>query len=168
MPGDVVVLQDRRDRRRVVVTFPLPSSAWAHLTATLGDRVDLVEVRTADGEEDAVVVLSTSRQLIAKIRTAFPRAVLIVVEVEDRDHGVDLGGQVMRSLDAGADGYYVARSLDRLAGVVEQALTSGSADPEPAALGPPVDDQMASILDRLIEGRAIAEPTTAAIHDREG
>jgi hypothetical protein len=52
---------------------------------------------------------------------------------------VELRGQVMRSLDAGADGYYLARSLDQLAGVVDHALGPRqiSAQRQPAELAQP-------------------------------
>lgn len=157
VPGDVVAMEDRRRPPRVVVTFPLQPSAWDHLAGRLGDQVELVDVRAADGQEDVVLVPSTSRQLIGKISATFPRAVVMVVEVEDPDHGVELGGQVMRSLDAGASGYYVARSLDQLAGVVDHALAPQHAStPQPAEVTSPREDELSSILDRLIR----AEPAT--------
>jgi DNA-binding NarL/FixJ family response regulator len=165
--GDIVVLNSRRGPKRVVVTFPLPAKAWAQLAETLGDGVELVEIRSADGEEDAVLVPSTSRQLIAKLSNAFPQAAVIVVEVEDHDHGVRLGGQVMRTLDAGADGYYVARSMEQLAGVVEQAFATRTVTHQPAALAPAVDDELDSILDRLIRREAPAEQAEAAPRDRD-
>jgi hypothetical protein len=159
VPGDVIAMQDRRHPRRVVVTFPLPPNAWDHLAGRLGERVELVDVRAADGHEDTVLVPSTSRQLIGKISTAFPRAVVVVVEVEDSSYGVELGGQVMRSLDAGADGYYLARSLDQLAGVVDHALgpPQTPAQRQPAELPLPLEDELSSILDRLIQPEAAAE-----------
>ena len=158
-------MQDRRHPQRVVATHPLLPNAWDHLAGRLGDRVELFDVRAADGQEDAVLVPSTSRQLIGKISAAFPRAAVLVVELEDPSYGVELRGQVMRSLDAGADGYYLARSLDQLAGVVDHALGRRqiSAQRQPAELAPPAEDELSSILDRLIHTEAAgerAEPQT--------
>ena len=160
VPGDVAAMEDRRRPRRVVVTFPLQPSAWDHLAGMLGDRVELVDVRAADGQEDVVLVPSTSRQLIGKISATFPRAVVMVVEIEDSDHGVELGGQVLRSLDAGAGGYYVARSLDQLAGVVDHALAPQQAStPQPTELPSPHEDELWSILDRLVRPEPATERT---------
>ncbi len=111
-------------------------------------------------QEDVVLVPSTSRQLIGKISEAFPRAAVMVVEIEDADHGLELGGQVMRSLDAGAGGYYVTRSLDQLADVVDRALAPQQAStPQPAELTPPGKDELSSILDRLIRPEHATERT---------
>ena len=158
MPGDVVDMLGPRPLRRVVITFALSSRAQEHLSELLGDRVELVDVRAADGQEDAVLVPSTSRQLVSKIDSAFPRAVVLVVEIEDPDYGLGLGGQVMASLDAGADRYYVARSLHQLADVVEHALERPhSSAQQPSELTPPHEDELSSILDRLIRPEAAAE-----------
>lgn len=99
--------------------------------------------------------------MIGKIRDAFPDSILLIVEVEDPSHGLELGGQVMRSLDAGADGYHVARSLDQLAGVIDQALGSHTPSThQPVELPTPQEDNLASILDRLIRVRADEAPAT--------
>lgn len=58
---------------------------------------------------------------MGKLRAVFPDAAVLVVEVEDGALGVGLGGQVLRTLDAGADGYFVARSVDELASILDQA-----------------------------------------------
>lgn len=159
--GEVVAMPKRRRPRRVVITFPLSRAAVEDLGTNLDDDVELVDVRAADGTEEAVLVPSSSRQLIGKIRDAFPDSILLIVEVEDSDHGLELGGQVTRSLDAGADGYYVARSLDQLAGVIDHALGSGTASThQPVELATPQEDDLASILDRLIHVRADEAPAT--------
>ena len=113
--GDVVHLRAGRPRRRVVVTFALPGDAGCRLSELLGVGFDLVDIKVSEGDEDIVLFPSSSRQLTGKLRAAFPDAALLVVELEDIAHHVELGGQVLRTLDAGADGYFVARSLDELA-----------------------------------------------------
>lgn len=149
----------RRGVRRVVITFPLSPDALNHLAGTLGSDAELVDVRAADGREEVVLVPSSSRQLIGKIRLAFPLSAVLIVEVEDPSHGVELGGQVIRSLDAGADGYYVARSLDQLAGVIDHALGSGTPSAhQPVELPTPQEDELASLLDRLIHVESVTAP----------
>ncbi len=156
MAGDLVPMRARGSRRRVVVTFPLPDSARAAMTSRLGPGVELVDIKVSDGEEDIVLVPSSSRQLTGKLRKAFPHAALVVVEVEDAAHGIALGGQVIRTLDAGADGYFVARSVDELASIVDHAVgrAAESASPPPAALAAGGADQLDEVLDALIEQRS--------------
>jgi hypothetical protein len=159
--GEVVAIPKRRRPRRVVITFPLSPAAVGQLGTTLDEDVEFVDVRAADGTEEAVLVPSSSRQLIDKIRDAFPDSILLIVEVEDSSHDLELGGQVMRSLDAGADGYYVARSLDQLAGVIDHALSSDTPSThQPVELSTHQEDDLASILDRLIHVRADEAPAT--------
>jgi hypothetical protein len=99
----------------VVVAFPLPVAARTRLTELVGDEVEVVDVRDADGSEGIVIVPSVSRQLIAKLGAAFPAARIVVIELEDVEHGVRLGGPVSRALKAGADSYYVAGSVEQFA-----------------------------------------------------
>jgi hypothetical protein len=148
-----------------VLTFPLPAPAVDRLVGAVGASVELVDVRESDGSEDVVVAPSVSRQLIGKLRRAFPHATVLLVELEDGDTGVDFGGPVTRALDAGADGYVVARSIVELAHLLEQS-TAGErslARPEPLALGMPDADELSEVLDVLIREREAAqEPGTGS------
>jgi DNA-binding NarL/FixJ family response regulator len=121
----------------------------------LGAGFELVDIKVSEGDEDIVLVPSSSRQLTGKLRAAFPDAALLVVEVEDIAHDIKLGGQVLRTLDAGADGYFLARSVDELAAIVDRASGRiGSADaPEPAALTAGVADELSDVLDALLVER---------------
>jgi DNA-binding NarL/FixJ family response regulator len=153
--GDLVPLGARQPRRRVVVTFTLPAEARRLLSEVLGTGFDLVDIKLSEGDEDIVLVASSSRQLTGKLRAAFPDAALLVVEMEDIARGVELGGQVLRTLDAGADGYFVARSVDELASIVGQAsgrIGSASAT-EPAALTSGASDELGDVLDALLVQR---------------
>ena len=153
--GEVVHLQVRQPRRRVVVTFKLPASVRRHLSELLGAGFELVDIRVSKGDEDIVVVPSSSRQLTGKVRAAFRDAAVLVVEVEDIARGVRFGGQVLRTLDAGADGYFVARSVDELASIVDKASDriAGAAATEPAALTSGVTDDLSDVLDALLVQR---------------
>lgn len=150
--GDVVHFRAGQPRRRVVVTFALPPAAGARLSELLGAGFELVDIKVSEGDEDIVLVPSSSRQLTGKLRDAFPDAAVLVVEVEDIAYDVKLGGQVLRTLDAGADGYFVARSVDELASIVDQASGRiGGADAAGlAALMSGVADELSDVLDALL------------------
>lgn len=120
--------------RRVVVAFPLSRKARARLVDRLGSGTELVDIRKADGTEEVVIVPSVSRQLVGRVRSQFPASRVLVVEVTDDEHGVDLGGPVGRALAAGADAYGVAGSLDELAALVGADEPAESAERELAAL----------------------------------
>lgn len=147
--------------RRVVLTFPLPAPAVDRLVEIVGASVELVDVRESDGSEDLVIAPSVSHQLIAKLRRAFPHATVLLVELEDGDLGVDLGGPVRRALDAGADGYVVARSIGELAHLLEQGIAGerSLARPGALALGMPDADELSEVLDVIIRER---EPATGS------
>lgn len=156
MAGDVVHLRGGPQRRRVVVTFPLQTAAERRLAEVLGTDFELVDIKASAGDEDIVLVPSTSRQLVGKLRQAFPEAAVLAVEVEDLALGVRFGGQVLRTLDAGADGYFVARSVDELASIVDRAAERlpSTESPEPAALAASADDDLSAVLDELLRQRA--------------
>jgi hypothetical protein len=140
-----------------VLTFPLPGPALDRLVEAVGGSVELVDVRESDGSEDLVVAPSVSRQLIGKLRRAFPQATVVLVELEDGELGVDLGGPVTRALDARADGYLLARSVDELAHVLDRGLASerSVARPEPLTLGMADADELSDVLDVLIRERDV-------------
>lgn len=167
MAGDVIHLRGGPGRRRVVVTFSLRPGAERRLAEVLGADFELVDIKASAGDEDIVLVPSTSRQLVGKLREAFPAAALLAVEVEDVELDVRFGGQVTRTLDAGADGYFVARSVDELASIVDRAAhrIPSTESPEPAALGPAADDELSEILDALLRER---RATGAAPLDPQG
>ena len=153
--GDLVPRRARRPRRRVVLSFTLPADARQLLAERLGSDDDLVDIQVSEGDEDIVMVPSSSRQLTGKLRAAFPDAALFVVELEDLARGVELRGQVLRTLDAGADGYVVARSVDELASIVDQASGRiGRADAAgPAALAAGAPEELSEVLDALLVQR---------------
>lgn len=155
MAGDVVRLGGGRLRRRVVVTFPLPVGAERRLSEMLGAEFELIDVKRSSGDGDIVLLPSTSRQLVGKLRAAFPDAAVLVVEVEDAALGVRLGGQVLRTLDAGADGYFVARSVDELASIVDQAADriQRAETLNQAALASTAEDELSDVRDALLRER---------------
>ena len=150
-----VVVSSGRGRRRVVTAFPLPSSARTRLRDLLGDDLEVVDIREADGTEAVVIVPSVSRQLIEKLGAAFPAAQVVVMELEDIEHGVHLGGPVSRAFEAGADGYYVAGSIEEFAALVgrmaEARVPAVSTD-QPAELSA-AEKQLETIVEAILVRR---------------
>ena len=126
-------------RRRVVVSFPLSTSAAESLQRSVGETFELVDIRKVDGSES------------------------IVVEVNDDVHHVDLVGPVIRALDAGAHGYLVARSVDELGDAIARAAAASerSVSSEPIALAVAPVDEIDKVLDAIIRNRARARQRQA-------
>jgi DNA-binding NarL/FixJ family response regulator len=80
---------------------------------------------------------------------------LFVVQVKDGLHRLDLGGPVMRALDAGAHGYLVARSVYELGEAIVHAATAGgqALASEAIALPASADEQLDDVLDAIIRDR---------------
>lgn len=152
--GDVVV-SSGRGKRRVVAAFPLPPSARDKLRDLLGDELEIVDIREADGTEALVLVPSVSRQLIGKLGAAFPAGRVVVMELEDAEHGIRLGGPVSRAFEAGADGYFVADSIDELAVVVRrlgESRATGIPSERPPALMA-AEQELDKIVDMILHHR---------------
>ena len=156
----ISVLQS--SRRSVVVTaFPLKAPGRAKLAEQLGD-VELLDISQAVLGADLVLAPSCSPQCVAALKRAYPTARIVVVELEDWDFNVSLPGPVKRVLNAGADAYLLADSIEQLAQQL-QPRPNRSADQDAKTnelVQPSVDDAiMASIRD-VLERRA-TEPASA-------
>lgn len=105
----------RASPRSVVVTaFPLKAPGRAKLAERLGE-VEILDIRDAVFGADLVLAPSCSPQCVAALRSAYPTARIVVVELEDWDFKVSLPGPVKRALKAGADAYLLADSIEQLA-----------------------------------------------------
>jgi hypothetical protein len=141
------------------------AAAKAVLRRTIGEDVRTVDIRVATGDEEIVVSPPVSRQLIDKLKAAFPRARLLVVELDDPAFGLSFGGPVARNLDAGADGYCVASSIEQLAaflGQGEEAMAATLCTPEVIELSP-VEHALDDLLDEVlaVDARRKAAPARA-------
>ncbi len=109
---------------------------------------------------DAVLVVCPpcSPQTIGALSRQFPKARVVITEVEDNEVGVDTKGPVTRSLDAGASAYLVAESIKHLAAMLTEGQEPSDAHRrEPRALpAPSVDDEILATLDHLAMQRAAA------------
>jgi hypothetical protein len=105
----------RGSRRAVVVTaFPLKAPGRAKLAERLGD-VEILDIRDAVFGADLVLAPSCSPQCVAALKGAYPTARIVVVELEDWELNVNIPGPVKRILNAGADAYLLADSIEELA-----------------------------------------------------
>lgn len=143
----------RRNARPVVVTaLALATPARDHLARQLGD-VDVRDVRDDVLEADLVLAPSCSPRAISALKGAYPSARLVVVELDDWDFNVRFAGPVKRVLDAGADAYVTADSIEQLARQLRPRAQEGAVAGEATALDErdlSVDDViMANVADAL-------------------
>jgi hypothetical protein len=142
--------------RPVVVTaLPLKRRGRQRLQEQLGD-VDVRDIRDVVFEASLVLAPACSPQAIAKLKAAFPTARLVVVELEDWDFGISLPSPVKRLLNAGADAYVLADSIDDLA---EQLLPTATRVEEKTQrvvelAQPSVDDMILTNLEAQLRARA--------------
>ena len=98
----------------VVAAVPLKRRARAFLADQLGDGFHLLDIREAGKHADVVLCPPCSPQAIGRLTSAFPTARVVVMELQDLEHGIDIRGPVGRVLDAGAAAYYIAPSAAAL------------------------------------------------------
>lgn len=144
----------------VVVAFPLGREAMAVLTARLGPGFEVRDIRQAGTDVDVVLCPPVSPQAIRHLKAEFPDATIVALELDDLL--AEVRGPVQRVLDAGADAYYVAPSLDSLGaylrelaprrarrGLVARSVTAESPEVAalPADLGDAVPDAGTTVVD---------------------
>ena len=146
---------------RVVAALALSPAARDLLAEEV--NAEVVDIRDADGSETLVLSPAVSWQLISKLRRAFPQASVLVVEVDDEDLGMAYPGPVMRSLRAGAHGYYVGESVAALGAFIraEAEVRASAGTPVPAL--DPVEDELDAVIEAIIRRR----PATARRRERD-
>lgn len=117
---------------RVVATTMLKADARARLSDQFGPGYVVVDLRKAPPSTDIVIAPVVSAQTISALKHMFPKARVVLTEVEDRQTGVFFPGPVRRAVDAGADGYVVAGDLAALA---EFAVTDAQLALDPGRSG---------------------------------
>jgi len=137
--------------RHLVVAFPLGDDAVAVLADRLGRGFAVRDIRADGPAPDIVLAPPGSPQLIGHLKREYPDAIVVITELEDLGRGVKLGGPVSRSLDAGADAYYVAKSTEALGTFLGALPLAGrealAAQDQPVALGTAgeIDDLVARV-----------------------
>ncbi|HEY0641529.1 MAG TPA: hypothetical protein VGD67_28195 [Pseudonocardiaceae bacterium] len=107
----------------VATAMKLSASARRALSAELGAGYVVLDMHAAPTTADVLLVPPVSPQLIGSVRSMFPRARVIVTEIEDPDLGVSYHGPIRRMLDAGAETYLAATAVPRLARQLDHAIT---------------------------------------------
>ena len=107
----------------VATAMKLSASARASLSAQLGPDYIVLDLNAAPDSVDVLLVPAVSPQLIGILRSKFPKARVVVTEIEDRELGVSYRGPVRRLLDAGADVYLPSSTIPRLAEQLDHTVT---------------------------------------------
>ena len=85
----------------------------------------VLDLHAAPTSTDVLLTHPVSPQLLGILRHQFPRARVVITEIEDEELGVHYSGPVSRLLDAGASAYLPPRPLAELAAHVHAYLTQG-------------------------------------------
>lgn len=103
----------------VVTAMALSTAARRRLGEAFGE--DYMVLDLSDAPEDADILLThpISLQLLGALRERFPRAEVVVTEIDDEESGVSYLGPVSRLLDAGASAYLPPRPLPAIASAVD-------------------------------------------------
>ncbi|MFI6818200.1 hypothetical protein ACIBG7_37800 [Nonomuraea sp. NPDC050328] len=109
----------------VATAMELSRAARVALSDQLGDDYVVLDLHAAPKTTDVLLVPAGSPQLIGALRAMFPKARVIITEIEDDELGVQYHGPVRRLLDAGADAYLPPASLPMLARQLDYTLTQG-------------------------------------------
>ncbi|MFE9748854.1 hypothetical protein ACFYOT_28445 [Saccharothrix saharensis] len=129
--GDAVVadgvpappVMDYGDVTVVATAMKLSASARAALSAELGPDYIVLDMHAAPTTADVVLVPPGSPQLIGALRSLYPRARVVIAEIEDRELGISYRGPVRRMLEAGAETYLMSSTIPVLARQLDQAVT---------------------------------------------
>ncbi|MFD9738370.1 hypothetical protein [Umezawaea sp. NPDC059074] len=103
------------DVKVVATAMKLSSSARASLSTRLGPDYIVLDMNAAPKSADVLLTPPVSPQLIGGLRSLFPKARVVVTELEDEEFGISYQGPVRRLLDAGADSYLPPSTIPRLA-----------------------------------------------------
>ncbi|MET8339629.1 hypothetical protein ABZV14_40910 [Streptosporangium canum] len=109
----------------VATAMKLSAAARMSLSTQLGTDYIVLDMHAAPTTADVLLAPPGSPQLIASLRSMFPKARVVITEIEDHELGVNYQGPVRRLLNAGADAYLPATSVPRLARQLDYTLTHG-------------------------------------------
>jgi hypothetical protein len=109
----------------VATAMKLSDAARRRLSDELGADYIVLDIHTAPSSTDVLLTHPVSPQLLGILRHQFPRARVVITEIEDEELGVRYSGPVSRLLDAGASAYLPPRPIAELAAHVHAYLTQG-------------------------------------------
>ncbi len=128
-PGSRVGQADERpssayeDVTVVATAMKLSASARASLSARLGPDYIVLDMNSAPESAEVLLIPPVSPQLIGILRSKFPKARVIIAEIEDEELGISYHGPVRRLLEAGADVYVPPSTVPRLAEQLDRTMT---------------------------------------------
>ena len=123
----------REGTKVLATTMRLSCAARDLLRNSFGPDWVILDFHDAPDTADVVLTSAHSPQLTHRWTLLFPHAQIIVSEILDPDHGLDISGPVGRLLDAGAHAYLPPRPLEQIAEGVQRYLARHAL----GALGPP-------------------------------
>ncbi|MBB3726893.1 hypothetical protein [Nonomuraea dietziae] len=127
----------------VATAMELSTAARVALSTQLGADYVVLDMHAAPATADVLLVPAGSPQLIGALRSMFPKARVVVTEIEDPELGVRYHGPVRRLLDAGADAYLPPATLPLLARQLDHTLSQGreiaGGAAAPLQIAPPVE-----------------------------
>lgn len=107
----------------VATAMKLSASARASLSARLGPDYIVLDLHAAPETAEVVLAPAVSPQLIGLLRSRFPKARVVIAEIEDEELGISYRGPVSRLLDAGADVYLPPSTVPLLAERLDRTVT---------------------------------------------
>ncbi len=107
----------------VATAMKLSASARDSLSERLGPGYLVLDLHSAPPSVDVLLVPPVSPQLIANFRALYPKARVVITEIEDAELGVKYEGPVRRLLDAGAEAYLPSSTIPRLAEQLDRTMT---------------------------------------------
>jgi antitoxin (DNA-binding transcriptional repressor) of toxin-antitoxin stability system len=107
----------------VATAMKLSASARTALSAELGADYIVLDLHAAPVTADVLLAPPASPQLIGSLRSMFPKARVIIAEIDDDVLGVSYHGPVRRMLDAGAETYLTSTTIPRLAKQLDHTIT---------------------------------------------
>ncbi|WP_410651026.1 hypothetical protein [Amycolatopsis sp. cmx-4-54] len=137
---------DSDDITVVATAMKLSASARDSLSERLGPGYLVLDLRSAPPTVDVLLVPPGSPQLIGNFRALYPKARIVITEIEDAELGVSYEGPVRRLLDAGAEAYLPSSTIPRLAEQLDRTMTrlnqlTGDT-PVPLTIETPRDDRV--------------------------
>jgi antitoxin (DNA-binding transcriptional repressor) of toxin-antitoxin stability system len=107
----------------VATSMKLSPAARLALSEQLGPDYVVLDMHKAPTTADVVLVPPVSPQLIGSLRAMYPKARVVVVEIEDPTLGIRYEGPVQRLIDAGAETYIASTTIPRMATQLDRVVT---------------------------------------------
>ena len=137
----------------VATAMRLSASARQTLAARFGPGYLVLDLHDAPATTDVLLINPVSPQLLSRLQQRFPRARVVVTEIDDDELGVSYAGPVSRLLDAGAAAYLPPRDLHGGAAAVDAYLAR-----DRVALGRGATSGDLPALDAIVRDRRTGSP----------